>query len=302
VNNSGYVETVYADDLNCFKEFDQTVSDASIISSLKECQADLHRWGAVNQVCFDPGKESFHILDNRHPLGDSFRFLGVAFDTQLVMKDGIMELAAQAHARVQMILRARKFNSERETIQLYKAHVLSFLEHATPAIHHAVPFHLAALDRVQNSFLEALGLSAADALAKHKLAPLRTRRDISLLGFLHRFAHNKAPSCFSDLFRFGEAAALGRRRHPPVHSRQIFDPIDGTQARALERSVYGLIYTFNSLPADIADCSNTSCFQGALQKAVAAASRKATMNEWWPLVLSDGVRQLSLAALHDLFK
>ncbi len=171
-----------------------------------------------------------------------------------------------------------------------------------PAIHHAVPFHLAALDRAQDSFLEALGISAANALVKHKLAPFRTRRDISLLRFLHRFAHNKAPSCFSDLFRFGEAAALGRRRRPPVHSRQIFDPIDGTQARALERSVFGLICTFNSLPADIAYGSNTSSFQGALQKAVAAASRKAKMNEWWHVVLSDGVRKLSLAALHDLFK
>ncbi len=260
------------------------------------------RWGAVNQVCFDPGKENFHILDNRHPLGGSFRFLGVAFDTQLVMKDGIMELAAQTHARVQMILRARKFNSERKTIQLYKAHVLSLLGHATPAIHHAIPFHLAALDRVQDSFLEALGVSAADALVKHKLAPLRTRRDISLLGFLHRFAHNKAPPCFTDLFRCGEAAALGRRRPSPPHGRQIFDPIDGTHSRAVERSVFGLIYTFNSLPADTVDCTCTSPFQGALQKAVAAASRKPAMHEWWPMVLSDGVRKLSLAALHDLFK
>jgi hypothetical protein len=43
---------------------------------------------------------------------------------------------------------------------------------------------------VQDSFLEALALSAANVLVKLKLAPLRTRRDIPLLGFLHRFAHN----------------------------------------------------------------------------------------------------------------
>ncbi len=81
-------------------------------------------------------------------LGKLFRpFLQetIAFGpTQLVGKDGVMKLAAQVHARVHMILRARKFNSERKTIQLYETYVLSLLEHAAPTIHHAVPFHIAA--------------------------------------------------------------------------------------------------------------------------------------------------------------
>ncbi len=144
------------------------------------------RWGAINQVCFDPGKDSLHILDGRRPCGDSFRLLGVTFDTQLTMKYGIMEIAARGHARVQMVLRARRSHSERETFQLFKAHVLPFLGHATTAIHHAVPFHLAVLDRMRESFLEAIGVSAGDALVKHRLAPLRTRWDKSLLVFLTR--------------------------------------------------------------------------------------------------------------------
>jgi len=146
-----------------------------------------------------------------------------------------------------------------------------------------------------------MGVSAGDALVKYKLAPLRTRRDIALLGFLHRFAHHKAPSCFSELFRFGEAAALCRRRHSPSHSRQIFDPIDGTQSRAIERSAFALIYTFNSLPAEIVDRSNTSSFQGSLQLAVTKASKNAAMSDWWSQVLCDGVRKLTLPSSHALF-
>jgi len=213
-----------------------------------------------------------------------------------------MVLAAQGHSRVQMVLRARRYYSEGETVQLYKAQVLSFLEHANPAIHHAVPFHLAALDRVQGSFLEAMGISPRDALIKFKLAPLQTRRDIALLGFLHRLAHQTAPSCFSELFRFGEASAFVRRRHPPVHARQIHDPIDGTQSRALERSVYGLIYTFNSLPAEVVEATDVATFQRHLQRAVIKASDSHAVGEWWHLVLRDGVRKVSLQALQELFR
>jgi hypothetical protein len=105
-----------------------------------------------------------------------------------------------------------------------------------------------------------------------------------------------------DLLRFGEAAAPGRRRPLPSHSRQILDPIDGTHSRAVERSIFALFYLFNLLPADIADCSRTWSFQGARRKAVAAASKKPSLNEWWLLVLSDGVRKPSFAALRDLFQ
>ena len=117
---------------------------------------------------------------------------------------------------------------------------------------------------------------------------------------MHRFAHDKAPSCFNELFRSGEASALARRRSQAVHDRQIHDPIDGTQSRALERSVYGLIYTFNSLPPEVAKAPDTSGFQRRLQRAVVNACGRAVSKEWWPAVLCDGVRKLNLASFHTL--
>jgi hypothetical protein len=144
-------------------------------------------------------------------------------------------------------------------VLLQSVQVVSFLEHATPAFHHAIPFHLAAFDRVQESFSEALRLIPSDALTKYKLVPLRTRRDIVFLGFWHRFAHHNAPSCFNELFRSGEAAASARRRNQSVHERQI--PIDGTQSRAFERSAYGPIYTYDSFPAEGGAAPDTSGFQ-----------------------------------------
>jgi hypothetical protein len=138
-----------------------------------------------------------------------------------------------------------------------------------------------------------------DALMKFKLAPLRTRHDMALLGFLRRLAHLAAPSCFTELFRFGGASAFVRRRHPPAHARQIHDPIDGTQSRALERSVYGPIYTFKSLAAEVMEAAT---FQRRLQRAVIKACDSTAIGEQWPWVLRAGVRKVSLQTPNDLFR
>jgi len=118
VNGLGFIDSLYADDLNCFKLFDQQHSDAAVMHRLAECQSELHVWGAANQVVFDPGKESLHILDPERPVGDSFRILGVLFDTRLTMKDAVMEIAAQAHVRLQTVLRTHRYNSVAETVRL----------------------------------------------------------------------------------------------------------------------------------------------------------------------------------------
>ena len=66
--------------------------------------------------------------------------------------------------------------------------MLSFLEFPTPAIYHATEYTLSPLDRVQQRMLDELQISEVDTLVKHALAPLRCRRDIAMLGFLHRVA------------------------------------------------------------------------------------------------------------------
>ena len=64
VNENCFTETVFADDLNCFKSFDGDALDSDIQVEMRQCQDALHSWGSANQVVFDPAKESFHIL---HP-------------------------------------------------------------------------------------------------------------------------------------------------------------------------------------------------------------------------------------------
>ena len=77
VADSGFSEVVYADDMNCYKEFAATVGNAHLHTEMQARQSKLHSWGAANQVVFDPGKESFHIIHATQAEGEGFTSLGV---------------------------------------------------------------------------------------------------------------------------------------------------------------------------------------------------------------------------------
>ena len=63
---------------------------------------------------------------------------------------------------------------------------ISYVQSSTPAIFHASLNVLEPVDRVQRRLLRELGLSEVDALLNFRLAPLPSRRDIAMLGFLHK--------------------------------------------------------------------------------------------------------------------
>ena len=297
----GFLETIFADDLNAYKRFSSQMSDDQIDSQLKECQRSLHNWGQANQVCFDPSKESFHTLDRRKPSGGNFQMLGVTFDPKLVMDSACHEVAGQAHCRLRSLLRSRNVFSLENLVRHYKSQILSYVEFATPAVYHAPAYFLSQIDRVQDTFLGEVGLTAATALTVFNLAPLSTRRDIAMSGLLFRIAHGKAPPQFQSLIHRVEALPFPRNlRNPSTqHSLQFYDPVDGSESKMLARSVFGLIYAFNMLPAHVVESSSVSIFQRRLQDAVKRAQAQDIPE--WEAVLRAGVRRLSLKAYQGLF-
>ena len=90
---------------------------------------------------------------------------------------------------------------------LYESHVLSFLEGATPALYHACPSILRPLDAIQETLLQELCVTEAEALVNFNLAPLPMRRDIAMLGLSYTVSHGGA-STNSTVFLF---AALQSR-------------------------------------------------------------------------------------------
>ena len=96
---------------------------------LSLCQLELHEWGRANRVIFDPSKEAFVLLKRRDAVGTDFKLLGLTFDPQLLMHKGTRKLATEAGWRLSSILRSARYFSLPEVFRLYKAYVLSYIEH-----------------------------------------------------------------------------------------------------------------------------------------------------------------------------
>ena len=150
--------------------------------------------GAANQVSFDPAKESMHVVSHVDPRGEDFRILGVRFDCRLQMAAAVSELVVEARWKLRSLLRATRFFSTAEQVLHYKSRVLSYLEYRTPAVYHACKTVLHRLDAVQRSFIREIGISAEDALLHFNLAPLEARRDIAMLGVIHRAVLKQGPA------------------------------------------------------------------------------------------------------------
>jgi hypothetical protein len=266
-----FEESIYADDLNAHREFPGSKPNEGILKSLKLCQKELHDWGQANQVEFDPGKEGLYIISTSEAFGGDFKILGVEFDTSLTMKAAVDGMVTEAGWKLRMLLRTRRFYTDAELVVLYKSHLLSFLEYRTPAIYHATRDILSRLDRVQTKFLEDVGISEADALMEFNLAPLSTRRDIAMLGVLHRRVLGKGPLQFRKYFKL-------------QGPRTLEDPRNELKGRLFTRSILGLIAIYNMVPERIRAARSVKDFQSQLQMLV--KERMAQGCEDWAQSLS----------------
>ena len=236
INECMYTEIVYADDLNAFRVFKSEAADEQIHESLKRCQDELHSWGAANQVEFDSAKESCHILSLTDPVGDTFRLLGVTFDGALTMTDAVADVVTSTGWKLRTLIRTRRYYTDADLVLLYKSHLLSYIEYRTPAIYHASRAVLEKLDAVQTRFLRDAGIDEVTALVEFNLCPLCMRRDIAMLGVLHRAALRQGPPQLQNLIQRQQG---GFMLHDP-YAQTNMPPI-------IKRSAWGLVRVYNRL-------------------------------------------------------
>ena len=272
----GFNDTFFADDLNLFRAFPSTASNRTVKEALEDCQTALHKWGERNQVAFDAGKESQHILHRRHPEGENFRILGVLWDTKLTMLAECQEVAARAGWKLKTLLRTRRFFSLKDLVNLYKSHVLPILEFPTPALFHAATSVLELLDKVQRRFLREVGLSDTEALLRYNLAPLEARRDIAGLGLIHRTVLGQGPPQFHKWFFLEtRVPAYLTRLQTSKHTRHLHDWLgEGRQTELLRRSLLGQVRTYNKLAQEEVDCKTVKTFQRTLQNKLKLKTRR----------------------------
>ena len=220
------------------------------------CQQELHKWGLANQVAFDAGKESQHIISISDPSGKNFKMLGVSFDPELSMADAIEELVSVASWKLRTLIRARRFYTHADLVLLYKAPLLSFIEYRTPAIYHATRVFLSRLDAIPRGFLKDIGVDEVTALVDFHLAPLSTRRDMAMLGVIHRTALGKGPPQFQKHFKI------------QAHESTLLDPRTGSKSPLIKRSALGLVAIYNRLPPSFRAVRSVPAFQKSLQEMV----------------------------------
>jgi hypothetical protein len=271
VQEMSFSEVVFADDLNACRTFPSTMPNSKVFESTKLCQQELHSWGRANQVSFDPGKESFHILSTSEGSGKDFKLLGVIFDVLLEMDKAVDEVVMAAGWKLKMLIRTWRFYTDAELIRLYKAHLLSYLEYRTSAIYHAKRKVLEKLDRVQSRFLGDVGVDDNTALLEFSLAPLEARRDIAMLGVIHRTVRGKGPRHFKDYFKLD-------------NNGNLVDPRRTVGGELVKRSALGLVAIYNLLPERCKRAKQVKDFQRELQNML--KSRAAAGCEDWQKTFS----------------
>ena len=123
------------------------------------------------------------------------------------MAGAIHVVVGQCSWNNQELMKVSRFHTVVEMINLYKSHVLPFIQYRTSGIYPGCDSHLAALGSIQTSFLCNFGIHPIEALMHLNLAPLRARREISMMGLIHRTLLRKGPSHFQRYFFMQKLAA-----------------------------------------------------------------------------------------------
>ena len=154
----------------------------------------------------------------------------------------------------------------------FKTHVLGILEANIGGIYHASQHALGPLDRIPTTFVHALNLEVEEAFLKFNLAPLALRRDIAMLGFLHKLNLPDSHADIRALFPYKPCISGDGHNKQfwqlPIMQRNMQHP------ELLRRSIFNLVPVYNKLPQHVIDQSSVHDFQ----KKLTAAARYKCMN------------------------
>ena len=129
-------------------------------------------------------------------------------------------------------------------------------------------------------------MSELEALHVFHLAPLTSRRDIAMLGLVHRTVLRQGPQHFKQFFRLApqKEAPYGTRAAVRKHSRQLQDIRSSGFLEMERRSALGLPGIYNLLPEDVVHAPTVSAFQSSLQKLLKERASSGCTD--WPLSFS----------------
>jgi hypothetical protein len=256
----GAQESMFADDLNAFKSYAITVTPESIINDMQKTRTE-DRWGHRNRVTFDASKEHIVIIHPQQGSGDNFKLLGCLVDTKLSMQPAIDAIIAHVRPKINALLRTRGFYDHANMFAQYKTHIWGYTEYHNGAIFHAASSELAKLDRLQKHYVHELSLTEESAFMYYNFAPPSLRRDIGILGFLHKRVLGECHNAIALMFPFIPVGL-------PWHNKQLDSHMYECTCRLglFQRSVFSMVHVYNRLPQYVVDQDSVSKFQTELTK------------------------------------
>ena len=162
---------------------------------------------------------------------------------------------------------------------------------------------------MQRRFLRKLGFSAVAALNDYRLAPLESRRDMAMLGALHKITLGIAPAQLMALFPPIPAPVTGtaartldrqRLRHwRPPHDCQLHTDAHFQSSDVLLRSLFGLVKCYNRLPQQVIAAKSVEEFQRLLQNGLRKGASSG-LTEWQHL-FDFGWRRMCIMQFEAVF-
>ena len=263
-SSTGGSESKFADDLNVFKEFDRQAPLEQVVGDLETCRKRTHKWGVANRVTFDAGKEHLIILHPSEHHGEMFKLLGCPMDTDLRMHSAIEQLLSKIRPKITAILRTRAYYNVSSLISQFKTHIWGLIEAHSGGMFHTAASLLQKIDDAQSSFLHQLQMTSEQAFLEFNFAPPSLRRNIGILGLLHKRALGKCHPSFERLLPF--LADKVSQTLGSGHNKQLYghwDVISSHQA-LFNRSIFAMVDIYNCLPQRIIDCTSVTAFQKEL--------------------------------------
>ena len=144
---------------------------------------------------------------------------------------------------------------------------------------HASSSLLSKLDAVQRSFLKEINVSEEHAFLEHNFASPTLRRNIGILGLLHKRVLGKCHAIYQKLLPFS-SDVFGFLREGE-HSKQLYDHCLEIQYQQdlWRRSIFCMTRIYNRLPQYVVDMPSVSIFQSALTRMARTACQNG--NENW---------------------
>lgn len=178
--------------------------------------------------------------------------------------------------KIRALLRLRHLYPVTTMLNQYKAHVWVLTEYSNGDLILAAPCQLRHLDKLQRWYLHELGISDQDAFVNHNFAPPTLRRNIGLLGFLHKRVLGECHPALCQALPFGPADIVARYH---TNHLETFSGLVNYQSRLYQRSLYAYTRVYNRLPQTLADAPSVSSFQARLTHL--AKQRATNAHEDW---------------------